>query len=309
MRGLFFALCLAFLPIAAGCTHNHFNLPQDSVADSVKVLGVVPIIVDTDSDIRFPQKDELAALLASTNRKHEKDLLRLLKNTNSFYTVTTLDLDPGTAFRNMFFRRERRDDAAVQYNKYFWKEDALADLMRKNNLDALMFVVVSGITRPDKITSSNFMDSLEAEYNFLIMTAQIVDSKGTVLWEYPNFRKRSITFTPFMNLQYPAFDEAKANMNAKINLKFKTLEGIKAALEKRKKDMLMRETQDSEIYITQFEDMTSLIDIDRSRKPAQPAEPQKSSPATEQPVKSPVKEAVKETPKEPVKEPVKELNQ
>lgn len=68
------------------------------MAEKVKVLGVVPIIVDTDSDIRHPQREELITLLTNVNGSFERDLLRLVKNTNSFYTVTLLDVDPKAVF-------------------------------------------------------------------------------------------------------------------------------------------------------------------------------------------------------------------
>lgn len=273
MQRLVLLLGLLLLPLLGGCAHNYYNLPQDAVAEKVKVLGMVPIIVDTDSDIRHPQREELITLLVNVNRSFERDLLRLLKNTNSFYTVTLLDADPKAVFSTMLFRRERRDDAAIQYNKYFWKEEALADFMRKNSLDAVMFVVVSGITRPDKITSSNLLDSLTTDYNFLVMTAQIVDVKGTILWEYPNFRQRNLSYSPLMNLQYPDFDEAKANMSPRVQVKFKTLEGIRRSLEKRRQDLLRRETNEVELYMGQFEEMTSMLEIDKDRKPVPAAEP------------------------------------
>ena len=272
MQRLVLLLGLLLLPLLGGCAHNYYNLPQDTVAEKVKVLGVVPIIIDTDSDIRHPQREELITLLTNVNRSFERDLLRLVKNTNSFYTVTLLDADPKAVFASTLFRRERRDDAAIQYNKYFWKEDALADFMRKNSLDAVMFVVVSGITRPDKISSANLLDSLNTDYNFLVMTAQIVDAKATILWEYPNFRQRTLSYNPLMNLQYPDFDEAKANMNPRVQVKFKTLEGIRRSLEKRRLDLLRRETPEVELYMSQFEDMTSMLEIDKDRKPAPPAE-------------------------------------
>ena len=295
LRLLSFVL-MASLAVLSGCAQNYYNLPQDSMADRARVLGIVPIITDVDSDIRHPQKEELIALLAVENRNHERDLLRMVKNTGSFYTVTTLDVDPASTFRNLLFRREKRDDAAIQYNKYFWKEEPLAELMRKNSLDALMFVIVSGITRVDKQSSSNFMDSLESEYNFLIMTAQIVDPKGTVLWEYPNFRTRTLSYDPFVNLQYAAFDEAKANMSGRINLKFKTIDGIKRALDRKKKDLLLRQTGDSELYMKQFDEMTSMLTLDRTRKPSAPPEPARTKPAAQPAVKEPVAQP---TPKEP----------
>lgn len=268
MKRILVLMGVLLLPLVGGCAHNYYNLPQDTVAEKVKVLGMVPIIVDADSDIRYPQREELIALLVNVNRSFERDLLRLVKNTNSFYTVTLLDDDPKTVFSNLLSRRERRDDASIQYNKYFWKQEALADFMQKNSLDAVLFVVVSGITRPDKISSSNLLDSLSTDYNFLIMTAQIVDVKGTILWEYPNFRQRTLSYSPLMNLQYPDFDEAQANMNPRVQIKFKTLEGIRRALEKRRLDLLRRETPEVDLYTTQFEDMTSLMVIDKESKPA-----------------------------------------
>lgn len=263
---------LLVLPLVGGCAHNYYNLPQDVVANKVRVVGMVPMIVDTDSDIRHPQREDLINLLVNMNRSFERDLLRLVKNTNSFYAVTLLDVDPRTTFNELLFRRERRDDAATQYNKYFWKESAIAELLGKNSLDAALLVVVSGITRPDKISSSNLLDSLETDYNFLIMTAQLVDARGTIIWEYPNFRQRSVSYKPLMNLQYPDFDEARANMSPRPQVKFKSLEGIRRAFEKRRLDLLRRETGEVEIYNSQFEAMASLMDVDQDLRKKKAAE-------------------------------------
>ena len=268
MRRVLVLIGILLLPLLGGCAHNYYNLPQNVVADKVKVLGLVPIVVDRDSDIRFPQREELITVLENSNRSYERELLRLLKESNNFYTVTMLDVDPKAAFSSMLFRRERRDDAAIQYNKYFWKEDALADFIRKNSLDAVMFVVVSGITRSDRLFSSNLLDSLTTDYNFLIMTAQVVDAKGTVLWEYPNFRQRALVYNPMLNLQYADFDESKANMSPGVQVKFKTLEGVRRVLEKRRQDLLGRETKEVELYMGQFEEMVGLMAIDKPDKPA-----------------------------------------
>lgn len=269
MKRLILLLSLALLPLMNGCSHNLFNVPQERFANQVKILGVAPIFVDGDSDIRYPQKDELVALLNMQNRLRERDLVRLIKNTNSFYTVTLLNGDPQKLFKELFYRRERRDDAGIRYNKYFWKTDELAKLINQNSLDALLLVVVSGITRPEKITSSNLMESLDTDYNHLIMTAQVLDRNGTILWEYPNFRTRILSFPALLNLQYPDFDEARANMTPKIEVKFKTMDGIKRALDKRRLDLLMRETGDAELYTNQFDEISSLITVDRDQKAGQ----------------------------------------
>jgi hypothetical protein len=250
-----------------GCAQNHFNVPAANFADKVRVLGVAPIMIDTDSDIKHPQKDELQSLIADMNRTGEPQFVRKLKGTGDFNTVALLDGDPRQIFTNLFFRREKRDDATIRYNKYFWKNDRLGDYIRKNNLDAIMLVVVSGLGMTDKITSSNLLKSMTSEYNYLIMTAQILDADGTILWEYPNFRSRILTYDPLINLQYPDFDEADANLSATTNVKFKTIEGIRRTLDQKRKDLLLRETKESEVYGKQFDEMLSLLKYDSDKKP------------------------------------------
>ncbi len=283
MKRISLIVCLMLLLLFTGCATNYYNLPAEQVVERVKVLGVAPIIVDGDSDIRFPQKEELVTLLTNANRINERHLLRLLKNTDSFYAVTMTDADPRALFASLVQRRERRDDAAIQYNKYFWKADALQDYLKKNNLDALLLVVISGITRAEKIYGTAMLDSFETDYNYLSMTAQMVDDKGVVIWEYPNFRQRSLSYVPLLNLQYPDFEYAKANMSSMAPVRFKTIEGIKRALDRRRLDFLRRETGDVDIYLTQFEEIASLIKLDRTSKPLPPTAPAQQAPVREQP--------------------------
>lgn len=252
----------------SGCAQNYFNVPTEHFADKVKVLGIAPIMVDSDSDIKYPQREELIQLVTDFNRMYESQLVRKLKGTANFYTVALLDNDPRQLMSSLVFRREKRDDASIQYNKYFWKSDELRDLIRKNGLDAVMFVVVSGLTKTEKIFSSNLLSSLTTDYNYLTMTAQIVDESGTVLWEYPNFRRPFLDYAPLINLQYPDFSEADANLSHAAEVKFKTMDGIRRAFMKKRSDVLFRETLDPEIYGGQFDEMISLIkyDSDKARK-------------------------------------------
>lgn len=260
-------LCLLLL-VSFGCAKNHFNVPTQNFADRVKVLGVAPIMVDTDSDILIPQKDQLTSLVAEMNRKYENQFVRKLKETGDFYTVALLDGDPAMNFSSMFYRREKRDDANIQYNKYFWKTEELREFIRKNNLDAVMTIVVSGLNKTDKIYSNTLLTSVTSDFNYLILTAQILDSNGTILWEYPNFRERMLKYSPLIGLQYPDFNEAEANLSDKVTVKFKTIEGIRRRLEEKRKDYLLRKTQESDAYAVQFDEMISLLafESDAARK-------------------------------------------
>lgn len=253
---------LLFSVFMAGCAGNYYNVPAESFAEKVKVLGVAPIFIDADSDIKHPQKDQLLQLVADLNRKYEPQLVRKLKTTGNFYTVALLDGEPRRLFESFLFRREKRDDATVQYNKYFWKNDELRNFIQKNNLDAVMLITVSGLTKKEKIYSSNLLTSLETDYNYLTLTAQILDASGTILWEYPNFRRRLLKYSPLLNLQYPDFSESDANLVKKTEVKFKTIDGIRRALEQKRKDWLLRETQEPEAYTAQFDEILSLIKYD-----------------------------------------------
>jgi hypothetical protein len=253
-----------------GCAQNSFNVPAEVFAEKVKVLGVAPIFIDADSDIIYPQKELLIPLISDLNRKYEPLLARKLQNTGNFDAVTLLTDEPRQLFRSLLARREKRDDADIQYNKYFWKNDEIGAYIKKNRLDAVMVVVVSGLTKTSTIYSSNLLSSLETNFNFLTMTAQILGPDGTVLWEYPNFRGRFLTYYPLANLQYPDFSESEANMSRKTEVRFKSLDGIRQILEEKKRNWLHQETEEPEVYGRLFDEMTSLImqSVDKQAKGA-----------------------------------------
>jgi hypothetical protein len=251
-----------------GCAQNHLNIPAENFADKVKVLGVAPIFIDVDSDIIYPQKELLIPLISDLNRKYEPMLVRKLQSTGNFYAVTMLADEPRQLFSSLMARREKRDDAGILYNKYFWKNDEIGAYIKKNRLDAVMVIVVSGLTKTSTIYSSNLLTSLETNYNFLTMTAHIVGPDGTVLWEYPNFRGQLLPYYPLVNLQYPDFSESEANLSHKTEVRFKSLDGIRRTLEQKKSDWLLQETQEPEVYGRLFDEMTSLIkhSVDKQEK-------------------------------------------
>lgn len=269
MKRLVFGLLFVALTIL-GCAQNHFNVPIENYAEKVKVLGVAPIFMDADSDIIYSQKELLLPLISELNRKYEPLLVRKIKETGNYYAVTPLADESQLLFSSLFARREKRDDAGIEYNKYFWKNDEIGAYIKKNRLDAVMVVVVSGLTKTSKIYSSNLLTSLETNFNFLTMTAQILGPDGTVFWEYPNFRGRLLPYYPLVNLQYPDFSESEANQSRKVEVRFKSLDGIRRTLEQKKNDWLFRETPDSDVYGRLFDEITSLssFSVDKKRKEA-----------------------------------------
>jgi hypothetical protein len=260
MRNLFKLVLLLVASCATfGCAHNYYNIPQETVEKKVKVVGVVPFLTDPDSDIRHPEKSAIVTLIQGVNAKNEKEFIARLRGTGIFYSVRPVDGDASTLFSNVVASRERRDDAGIIYNKYFYKKDQLKQLMADNGLDAVLLVTVSGLTRQGKVYSSNFLSYLDTDFNYLTLTAQMLDRDGNAIWEYPNFRRSALSYSMLFPLQYPDFDEAAANLSDKVDVKFKTVAGIKAAFGKGEASAVANGPQVSTLYAKQYEEMLSLL--------------------------------------------------
>jgi hypothetical protein len=258
----FFKLAL-FLTVTCssfGCAHNYYNISQENLEKKVKTIGIAPFFTDADSDIRHPEKSSIVALIQAFNVKNEKELTARLRGTGTFYAVRPVDGDPSRLFSSLMTNRERRDDAGVIYNKYFYKKEELKQMLSENGLDAIMLVTVSGLTRPGKVYSSNYLSYLETDYNYLTLTAQLVDGEGYIIWEYPNFRRTPLSYPMFFPLQYPDFDEAAANLSDKVDVKFKTVAGVTAALGKSEKSTVANGPAVSTLYASQFDEMLSLLE-------------------------------------------------
>jgi len=257
-------LFLIIILVMTGCAQNYYNIPRETYEKKVRVLGVAPIMLDGDSDIRHAEKGEILKIVRDANRRNEKELVEILKNNGEYFSVRFLDDEAEQLFATVVSRRERRDDAGVVYNKYFYKSDEIKKYIERNNLDAVMLVTVSGITMLEKIYSNTKLAYLEENYNNLIMTAQILDAEGAVLWEYPNFRQRFLTYSALFAFQYPDFEEARANLTDQVKLKFKSVPGIGRAFTESESSSVNSSKQVSVLYNRQFADMNSFLQYYRN---------------------------------------------
>ena len=319
MNRIILAVCLAVGAfVFSGCAQNFYNVPRETYEKKVRVLGVAPLMVDPASDIRHPEKDPLVNIVREVNQKSGKELVARLKDTGVYFSVGLLDEDADQLFSRLYFRRERRDDAGVIYNKYFFKTEELKALMEKNTIDAVMVVVVSGLTRQETVYSCNFISYLESDYNYLVMTAQILDADGNILWEYPNFRKRKPSFPTVLALQYPDFDEAAANVTDQVSVKYKTIPGIQRAFNKTEESSYLSNVKISTLYSSAFDEMVSLLGPERNmfgiakkneKNGDRPEEPKKTEAVKPEPAKqqAPATPAVKKPAPQPQPVKVEEL--
>lgn len=304
LRNIFFIMLTV---VTAGCASNYYNVPRETFEKKVRILGVASIMLDADSDIRHPDKGEILKIIREANRKNEKELVDILKSNGEYFSVRLLEDEADQLFSTLVSRRERRDDAGVVYNKYFYKPDEIKKYVERNNVDAVMLVTVSGISMLEKIYSNNFMAYLEENYNNLIMTSQILDAEGALLWEYPNFRQRFITFPTLFALQYADFEEARANLTDQVKLKFKSVSGIGRAFTRGETSSVKGSRQVSVLYNKQFAEMTSFLQYFRNpfeernvtkKSDAVPAAP-KDDASSRVPVTSPAATPPPQTPLAP----------
>ncbi|MBJ6752143.1 hypothetical protein [Geomonas anaerohicana] len=260
MRILFrFALLMVVTGALFGCAHNYYNIPQETLEKKVRTIGVAPFFTDADSDIKHPEKAAILSIVRGYNLRNEKELVARIRNTGIFYAVRPVTADPDRLFSSLVWNREKRDDARIVYNKYFFKKDDLKQLMTENGLDAVLFVTVGGLTQPGKVYSSNFLSYLETDYNYLAMSAVMLDREGNTIWEYPNFRRDKPSYPMFFSLQYPDFDEAAANLTEKVDVKFKTVAGVNAAFAKSEPSTVANGPEVSTLYVKQFDEMLALM--------------------------------------------------
>lgn len=280
MRHIFRLLLLPLLFLMlGGCAANYYNVQREVYEKKVRVLGVAPLMLDADSDIRHPEKAEVLKILRTANRKNEKELVEILKGTGEYFSVRFLDEEADQLFATIVSRRERRDDAGVVYNKYFYKPEELKKFIAKHNVDAVLLVTVSGITLLEKIYSNNLMAFLEDNYNNLLMTAQILDPEGTLFWEYPNFRQRFINYTPLFALQYPDFEESRANLTDQVKIKNKSVAGIGRAFARSESSSIKSSRQVSVLYNKQFADMAAFLQYFRNPFAASKTDKRNGAPA------------------------------
>ena len=114
-----------------GCAQNFYNIPRESYEKKVRVLGVAPIFSDGESDIRVPDREALLAMVRDLNRKNEPELVARLKDTGAYLSVRMPETPADQLFSSLFFRRERRSDAGIFYNKYFFQAAGTEGLHRE----------------------------------------------------------------------------------------------------------------------------------------------------------------------------------
>lgn len=214
-----FALLVVCSVCLAACTAGNFKVGKQEYRQQVRTLGVVPVLIDTASAVTHPRAQEVVGVLQRTSTGQHQHLIDKLKAQKGYFDVRPVSGSPELLFERLVRARQWQEGPGGPYAHYDYHPATVAELTRKENVDALLVVVLNGAVRKAKRWDRTRLSYLEAPFSSILVTAAVVLPSGEVLWEYKGSE-------PFLDLQYPAFDEAYYNLNDQIAIHFITLEGV-----------------------------------------------------------------------------------
>ncbi|MFK5927300.1 MAG: hypothetical protein QM483_11765 [Desulfuromusa sp.] len=219
---LYCGLLVVFL---AGCGSGKFQVPKQEYQTRVQVLGVLPLLVDTNSSLNYPQKDTLFDILTrSANGKHEL-LAEELKKKKGYFDVRPLSVSPELTALSLLSAGSPHDESGWPEG-YVFDAATVAEMARQNVLDAVLVVVFSGEQIEETRRSRTKLETLTTRYNDIRATAAVIDRDGQVLWKLAG----RDSFQALV-LQYADFDEAYFNNTDLVRVKNITLSGIEQVLD------------------------------------------------------------------------------
>ncbi|SDZ98434.1 hypothetical protein SAMN05660420_00962 [Desulfuromusa kysingii] len=220
-RMLYAGLLIIFL---AGCGSGTFQVPKQEYQSRVQVLGVLPLLVDTNSNLKYPQRDNLFAILTrSAEGKHEY-LVEALKEKKGYFDVRSLSVSPELTALSLLSAGSPHDESGHPLG-YAFDATTVAEIARTNVLDAVLVVVFSGEQIEETRRSRTKLETLTTQFSDIRATAAVVDRQGQVLWELAG----PDSFQALV-LQYADFDEAYYNKTNLVRVKNVDLSGVERFL-------------------------------------------------------------------------------
>jgi len=221
-KWLFCGLLIIFL---SGCASGKYQIPKQEYQTRVQVLGVLPLMVDYNSPLTYPEKDILFDMLArSTSGKHEF-LVEQLKKKKGYFDVRALSASPELTALSLLSAGSPHDESGWPQG-YAFDVATVSEIARQNVVDAVLLVVFSGEKIEETRRSRTKLETLTTRYNDVRATAAVIDRNGQILWQLAG--KESFQA---LVLQYADFDEAYFNRTDLVRVKNVSLSGIEQVLD------------------------------------------------------------------------------
>jgi hypothetical protein len=209
--------------LLSACGSGVYQISKDEYQSKVQVLGVLPVLVDRTTSIAYPQREELFDLLERSASNRQGGLVAMLREKNGYFDVRDVSLD--SALIGMSLLGERGYDETGLPTGYAFDTATVAELARRNVLDAVLIVVLSADRVTQTRRSRTKLETLHTQFEDVLATAAVIDRSGQVLWQMGGDE----AFRMLM-LQYPDFDEAYYNKTDLVRIKDISLAGIERGL-------------------------------------------------------------------------------
>lgn len=216
--------CSLLIIFIAGCGSGQFKVPKQEYRERVQVLGVLPLLLDRNSSVNFPQKDALFDLVArSAVGKHEL-LVEKLKEKKGYFDVRVLSVSPELTALSLLREGSSHDENGWPLG-YTFDPATVSEIAQQNVVDAILVIVFSGEQVEETRRSRTRLETLRTRYSDIRVTAAVVDREGKVLWKLAG----EDSFQALV-LQYADFDEAHFNRTELVRVKNISMSGIERVL-------------------------------------------------------------------------------
>lgn len=225
-------LCLLAL---SGCASKYYQVSPENYRERVKVLGVLPLIVDADSTILHPQRAEVVALLQKSATDKYLHLSAQLSESAGYREVRPVIIDMPSALQ-LFAGKTLKTNKSGTFRTYRPDTAAVAALAQSAGVDGFLVVILNGVDNKGKRGERVGLRYLEANFNEIQATAMVLGASGEILWERPG-----TSDGPFVDLQYVDFGEAYYNRTDQVSVRFITSDGLNRTLQASEKGLFDKE--------------------------------------------------------------------
>ena len=249
-------LCVGLaLLLLAGCGQSYYKIPKEEFRQTVRTLGVLPLLVDENSTVIHPERQGIFDLLRRENTGKEIPLVAMLREEKAYFDVRAIAGDPAALFPLLVSGSSLRGSGADIDRRYHFNPASVAEVAGRERVDGILVVIMNGVERPEKRwdRDSSSMSYLETVYNDILVYAAVLLPTGVVAWEYPVNGGGK-----FLNLQYPDFDGAFFNRTENVQVRPISLAGLGRTLSERERG-LFREEDLPRRYKELFEHFTQVL--------------------------------------------------
>lgn len=244
-----------FLLILGGCVSKHYRVTPEVYREQVKVLGVLPLMVDTESTILHPQRQEIFDILQQSSSEKYLRLSAHLGANAGYREVRPVIIDAPSQLQ-LLAGKGLKSGQDGTYRRYQPAPAAVSELARTAGVDGLLIVILNGVENKGKRWEGRGGPRyLEAEFNEIQATAMVLGANGEVLWE-----KSGASGGPFVDLQYVDFAEAYHNRTDEVTVRFITPDGLRRELQASAKGLFEKEPFSTR-YRTLFESLSDGLTV------------------------------------------------